>query len=167
MCATLFLSLLASALAQTTPACWKIVKDSKGVCQIAVPPDWDPLSENTGAAVFQDATTAIAVVTSQAGQAFKPLPETWQKLLGIRKGKLFENTARRIFYQDRISKHSEDPNAYSASVPGKAGTCSCHVVVLPSVPEETAKKIVLSLGPAQEGSGASSSRRRDRLSSVL
>jgi hypothetical protein len=150
MCATLFLSLLASALAQTTPAGWKIVKDPKGVCQIAVPPDWDPLSENTGAAVFQDATTAIAVVTSQAGQAFKPLPETWQKLLGIRKGKLFENTAKRIFYQDKISKHSEDPNAYSASVPGKAGTCSCHVVVLPRVLEETAKKIALSLGPAQE-----------------
>src|SRR5216684_3938457 len=55
MRATLFLSLLASALAQTTPAGWKIVKDSKGVCQIAAPPDWDPLSENTGAAVFQDA----------------------------------------------------------------------------------------------------------------
>jgi hypothetical protein len=39
MCATLFLSLLASDLAQTTPAGWKIVKDSKGVCQIAVPPE--------------------------------------------------------------------------------------------------------------------------------
>ena len=150
MCATLFLSLLASALAQTTPAGWKIVKDSKSVCQIAVPPDWDPLFENTVAAVFQNATAAIAVVTSQAGQAFKPLPDTLQKLLGIRKGKLFENTARRVFYQDKISKHSEDPNAYSASVPGKAGTCSCHVVVLPRVPEETAKKIALSLGPAQE-----------------
>ena len=128
----------------------EIMKDSKGPCQIAVPPDWDPLSENTGAAVFQDATAAIAVVTSQAGQAFKPLPETWQKLLGIRKGKLFENTARRVFYQDKISKHSEDHNANSARVPGKAGTCCCHVVVLPRVPEETAKKIALSLGPAQE-----------------
>ena len=148
--ATLFLSLLASAPAQTTPAGWKIVKDSKVVCQIAVPPDWDLLSENTSAAVFQDATTAIAVVTSQAGQAFKPLPETLQKMLGIRKDKLFENTERRIFYQDKISKRSEDPNAYSASVPGKGGTCSCHVVVLRSVPEETAKKIVLSLGPVQE-----------------
>jgi hypothetical protein len=147
---TLFLSLLASALAQTTPDGWKIVKDSKGVCQIAVPPDWDPLSENTGAAVFQGPATAIAVVTSQSGQAFKPLTETLQKLLGIRRDKLFENTARRIFYQEKISKHSEDPNAYSASVPGKAGTCSCHVVVLPSVPEETAKKIALSLGPAKE-----------------
>ena len=150
MRATLFLSLLASALAQTTPVGWTVVKDVKGLCQIAVPPDWDPLFENTGAAVFQNATTAIAVVTSQAGQAFKPLPETLQKLLGIRKDKLFENTARRIFYQDKISKHSEDHNANSARVTGKAGTCCCHVVVLPRVPEETAKKITLSLGPAQE-----------------
>ena len=150
MRAALFLSLLASALAQTTPAGWKIVKDSKGVCQIAVPPDWEPLSETTGAAVFQGTTTAIAVVTSQAGQVFKPLTETLQKMFGIRKDKLFENTTRRIFYQDKISKNSEDPNAYSASVPGKGGTCSCHVVVLPSIPEETAKKIALSLGPVPE-----------------
>ena len=54
-------------------------------------------------------------------------------MFGIRKDKLFENTTRRIFYQDKISKHTEDPNAYSANVPGKGGTCSCHVVVLPSV----------------------------------
>ena len=41
----------------------------------------------------------------------------------------------------------EDSNAYSAAVPGSGGTCSCHVVFLPSVPQETARKIVLSLGP--------------------
>ncbi len=150
MRATLFLSLLVSALAQTTPAGWKVIRDSKGVCQIAVPPDWEPLPETTGAAVFHDVTTDIAVVTSQAGQAFKPLTENLQKMFGIRKDKLFENTAKRIFYQDKISKRSEDPNAYSASVPGKGGTCSCHVVFLPSIPEETAKKIALSLGPVPE-----------------
>jgi hypothetical protein len=150
MLATLLLWLLASAPAETTPADWKFVKDSKGLCQIAVPPDWDSLSENTGAAVFHDATTAIAVVTSQPGQAFKPLPESLQRLLGIRKDTLFENTPRRIFYQDKVSKHSENPNGYSASVPSKAGTCSCHVAALPSTPEETAKKIALSLQPAQD-----------------
>ena len=30
------------------------------------------------------------------------------------------------------------------------GTCSCRVVVLPSISQETAKEIVLSLGPAIE-----------------
>ncbi|HZT31223.1 MAG TPA: hypothetical protein VFA33_15140 [Bryobacteraceae bacterium] len=150
MLAILFFSLAASVLPQATPGDWKIVKDSKGVCQIAVPPDWDLYSESTGAAVLHDPTTAIAVVTSQPGQAFKPLPENLQKILGIRKDKLFENTAKRIFYQDKISRHPEDPNAYIVNVPFKNGTCSCRVVVLPAVSEEIAKKITLSVGPAQQ-----------------
>jgi hypothetical protein len=99
--------------------------------------------------VFHD-TTAIAVVTSQAGQVFKPLTEGLQKLLGIGKGKLFENTARRIVYQDKISNRSEDPNPYSASAPGKGGTCSCYVVLLPTFPRRPQRRIALSLGPAPE-----------------
>jgi hypothetical protein len=150
MLTTLILSLLAGATGETAPAVFKIVKDAKGVCQISVPPDWDLLSGAAGAAVLQSSTTAIAVVTSQPGQDFKPLSESLQKLLGIRKDKLFENTAKRIFYQDKMSQGSEDSNSFSASVPGKAGTCSCRVVLLPSVPEETAKKIALTLGPAPE-----------------
>lgn len=147
---TLLLLLPPPTLAQTMPTGWKVVKDSKSACQIAVLPEWAPWADNTGAAVFQDTTTAIAVVTSQPGQTFKPLPESLQKLLGIRKEKMFENTAKRIFYQDKTSSHSEDPNAYSASVPGNGGTCSCRVVFLPSISQETAKKIVLSLGPVPE-----------------
>jgi hypothetical protein len=90
------------------------------------------------------------VVTSQPGQTFKPLPESLQKLLNIRKENMFESTATRIFYQDKTSKNSEDPNAYSASLPGQGGTCGCHVVFPPSVSEEIAKKIALSLGPLPE-----------------
>ena len=151
MLATLVLWLLASAPAQTTtPADWKIVKDSKGLCQIAVPPDWEALSENSGAAVFRDASTAIAVVTGQPGQAFKPLPESLLRLWRLRKDQLFENTPRRIFYQDRISKHSEEQNGYSVSVPSKSGTCSCHVGALLSVSKETVKTISMSLRPVPE-----------------
>jgi len=146
----LFLFLCQSAPAGTVPAGWKTVKDSKGLCQIAVPPEFVPLGDNTGAAVFQDATTAIAVVTSQAGQAYKPLPDSWQKLIDIPKDKMFENTVKRIFYQDKTSRGAEDQNEYSSSVPAKNGTCSCHIVFLPSVTEETARKIALSLGPAAE-----------------
>lgn len=150
MVSALLLLFLPLASAQTLPAGWRVVKDSKGACQIAVPPEWVPLADNTGAAIFQDTTTAIAVVTSQPGQTFKPLPESLQKLLGIRKEKMFENTAKRVFYQDKTSKNSEDSNAYSASVPGKAGTCSCRVVFLSSISEDTSKKIVFSLGPVPE-----------------
>ena len=144
---TLLLLLVPPTWAQTVPTGWKVVRDSKSAFQIAVPSEWAPWADNTGAAVFRDTTTAIAVVTSQPGQTFKPLTEPLQKSFGIPKEKMFENTAKRVFYQDKTSGHSEDPNAYSASVPGNGGTCSCRVVFLPSISQETAKKIVLSLGP--------------------
>jgi hypothetical protein len=93
----LVLLLFFRASSQTIPAGWKVVKESKDTCQIAVPPDWVLLEDRSGAAVFQGSTTAIAVVTSQPGQIFKPLPESLQKVLEIRKEKMFENSGKRLF----------------------------------------------------------------------
>jgi len=150
---TLILLFVPHLAAQTVPAGWQIVKDSGNVCQIAVPPDWAPWRDSSGAAVLHDASTAIAVVTSQPGQEFRPLSENLQKVLGIPKEKMFENNAKRVFYQDKTSGSSQDPNAYSVSVPGKSGTCSAHVTFLPAVTEDTARKIALSLGPASAPRG--------------
>jgi hypothetical protein len=86
----------------------------------------------------------------QPGQAFRPLTASLQKLMGISKEKMFENTAKRIFYQDKTSKNAEDTNAYSGSVPAKDGACSCHVVWHPSITEDTARNITLSLAPVPE-----------------
>ena len=94
------------ASSQTVPQGWKVIKDAKHTCQIAVPPEWVSLDENSGAAVLQDSTTAIVVVTSQAGQAFKPLPESVQRALAIRRERLFENSVKRLFYQDTTSRNS-------------------------------------------------------------
>src|SRR5215471_14542889 len=89
---------------QSAPKDWKVVKESKGACEISVPADWTQSEENSGSAVLQEASNAIAVVTSQPGQTFKPLTEAMQKLLRIPKDRLFENSPRRIFYQDRIAR---------------------------------------------------------------
>jgi len=145
----LILLCLATAAAQTGPQAWKPIKDSKNICQILVPPDWSPLGD-AGAAVLRDTTTALAAVTSQPGQTFKPLSEALLKSLDIRKDKLFENSSKRIFYQDKTSRNADDPHGYSTSVPGKDGTCSCHIIFLPNVPEDVVRKIALSLGPASE-----------------
>jgi len=145
----LFSLLLAAEVTPSLPVGWKVIKDSKGTCQIAVPTDWTP-SENPGSAVFQDATVAIAVVTTQPGQTLKPLSESMQKILGIAKDKLFENTTKRIYYQDKVVRNATDSNAFIAMVPGKGGTCSSRVVFLSVVPEDTAKKITLSVGPVPE-----------------
>ena len=149
---TLLLLFTPAALAQTLPAGWKVVKDAKSACQIGIPPEWDSWKDSAGAAVFKDPSMAIAVVTNQPGQKFEALTPAMVRMLGIAKEKLFENTAKRLFYQDRTSGGGEQPNAYSASVPVEGGTCSCRIVFLPAVEKETVKKIVLSLGPATSGS---------------
>jgi len=150
MVPSLVLVFLSAASAQTVPAGWKIVKDNKSICQIAVPPEWVPLGGTTGAAVWKESTVAIAVVTVQAEQEFKPLTESQVRTLEIPKEKLFENTGTRVFYQDKVSAGPQDPNAYSASVPaGKTATCSFHVRFVPELPAETAKKIALTLGASE------------------
>jgi hypothetical protein len=153
----LFLLWTGAAAAQTPPAPpqglpegWTVLKDARNLCRIAVPPEWTALAETKGAAVFRDTATAIAVVTSQPGQGFKPMPASLLKVLEIRKDSVFENTAKRVFYQDKHSTGAERPNAFSVSVPGKDGTCSCHVTFLPEIPAEIARKIALTLGAAPE-----------------
>ena len=136
--------------AQVAPSGWQIVKDSNNACQLAVPPDWSLYGESHSAAVLHDASIALVVVTSQPGQAFAPLSERLKSILNISKEKLFENTANRIFYEDKSSAHAADPKWYTFSVPGKSGTCSGKLNFLPSLPDDLARQIVFSLGPALE-----------------
>ena len=143
----LFAFFLPNTAPASQPTGWKVLKDPKGACQITVPEAWNFSSEDAGFAVLRDATTAIAVVTSQPGQAFKPLSESLLKLLGVPKEKVFENSAKRVYYQDKIAVTLQDTNAFTVVVPGKAGTCSSRVLFLPEVSQEDARKIVLSVGP--------------------
>jgi hypothetical protein len=68
-------------------------------------------------------------------------------LLGVPKEKVFENSTKRVYYQDKIAVTLQDTNAFTVVVPGKAGTCSSRVLFLPEVSQEDARKIVLSVGP--------------------
>src|SRR5690349_940278 len=132
--------LLLSLDAETHPqAGWKVVKDAKNTCQISVPENWT-VTENAGSAVFEDPSKGIAVVTHQAGQAMKPLTPNLLKLMNIPKEKMFENSEKRIFYQDKIAHGPNDSNSFSVMVAGKSGTCSSRVVFISVIPEETAKK---------------------------
>src|SRR6478672_1132711 len=95
---TLVLLSCLPAAAQSAAPAWKTLRDAKGSCQISIPPDWVPFSDSGGSAVLRDASTAIAVVTRQPDQAFHPLPPSILKVMDLRKEKLFENSAQRIFY---------------------------------------------------------------------
>ena len=140
--------------AQVVPTGWQIIKDAKNACQLAVPADWSVYGESRSAAVLHDSSTALVVVTSQPGQSFGPLTERLLTVLNIGKEKLFENTSKRIFYEDKASHHPADPKWYTFSVPGNNGTCSGRLTFLPSLSDDIARKIVFSLGPT-EGHGGS------------
>jgi hypothetical protein len=150
ICTVLLLLFAPSAFPQAIPSTWKVIKDSRGVCQVRVPPEWVPFTGSAGAAVLHDSSTAIVVVTSQPAQEFKPLPDSLQRVLGIHKEKMFENSPKRVFYQDRTSVQADDANGYSLSVPGRNGTCSCRFTVLPVVPEEIVRKIASTLAGVPE-----------------
>jgi len=149
----LFLGIL-RASGDSIPTNWKIIKDSKSVCQIAVPENWTAGADNTGSAYLQDPTVAIAVVTSQPTQAFKPISDSMLHLLNVTKESLFENSAKRVFYQDRPNASAPDSHSLNIMVPGRTGTCSARVVYPPTVPEDTARKIALTLAPVPEAGGA-------------
>jgi hypothetical protein len=146
----LFLLFGPAVSAQTVPTGWKLIRDAKSACQIAVPPDWAAYSEHGGSAVLRDPSYGLAIVTSQSGQEFKPLTAAMLKTLGVAKEKIFENSTTRLFFEDRTSENADDQSGYSASVPAHGGTCSCRVVFLPSIGADAARKIILSLGPAPE-----------------
>jgi len=137
-----------------TPKDWKALRDSKGACQIAVPPNWI-LAPETGSAYPQDPSVGIAVVTSQPAQAFKPISDTILRLMNVPKENVFENSSKLVFYQDRQNPSASDSRSLNVMVPGNSGTCSAHVVTPSSVPEDTAKKIALSLSPVTESAAAS------------
>ncbi len=147
--ATLFFLGAAWAAGDSVPANWKLVKDSKALCQIAVPENW---IASAGSAYYQEPTIAIAVVTSQSGQVFGPISESLLiSILKVPKENVFENSEKRVYYVDRGSAESHSLNVMVA---GRTGTCSAHIVYPSSVADETAKKIALSLTAAQESSGS-------------
>jgi len=144
----LLLALCSMAAAQTVPAGWKSVKEGKGACQAAVPPDW-ALASEPGMAKTKDTGTVLApsgmvVVTSDVDR-LHPMPEAVQKMF---EAQMIENTDKRVFYfhEDRNGKQ------YTATVPGKGGNGRCHATVsfLPAkVKDEIAKQVALSISPVK------------------
>jgi hypothetical protein len=125
-------------LACAQPAGWKVIKDRSGTCQIAVPANWTPLS----APGFVNSPESTSTVLTASLQPFAPLPEDILKTLNI--GKLYENSASRVFY---VSK-PEDASGhvrYHVEVPGKTSACIAEMSLTSSYPEDEAKKIAMTV----------------------
>jgi hypothetical protein len=142
----LLLALCGMAAAQTVPAGWNVIKEGKGACQAAIPPDWAPGS-GPGTAHAKDMMEGMLVVTSDIDR-LQPMPEFLQQSLV---DQMIENTDKRVFYSEKANASSQN-RLYHATVPGKGGKGRCHATVTfqPSkVKDEIAKQIALSIGPVK------------------
>jgi hypothetical protein len=140
-----FLALLAAA-AQTSPAGWKVIKDQRGTCQVAVPPDWIPSTRNPGVASAKDVLEGMVVVTGDS-QRLKPIPESMQKVMKIEK--LYENTDKRVVYMTHIARDAKDSSSLSVAVPAQSGSCMTQVTYRSTISDDLAKKIAFTVGPAK------------------
>jgi hypothetical protein len=139
----LLLLFCSGVFAQSVPAGWKIVKESGGKCQVSVPPEWVVAPGNPGYASAKKQLDGSVVVTI-GYDTLQPMPESLQKAFKV--DKMFENTAKRVFYSDHLDKITN----YNVSVPGKAGfTCTSQVTFSEATKDDIAKAIALSVGPAK------------------
>ena len=138
----------AMAGGQAVPAGWKIAKDDKGACQVAVPPNWT-VPPGGGPASLGEMMENMATLTSDVDR-LQPMPEAAQKMLGVTK--MIDNTDKHVFYFSRTEFRGNVAMQYRASMPGKGGKGRCHVSVSfksSMVTDELAKQIALTLSPVQ------------------
>ncbi len=77
---------------------------------------------------------------SQPGRTLKPLSDGAQKALMI--GKMFDNTANRVFYSmDPAKKDGTVLAEWHVTVPGNGGTCYAQIMLLKGASEDLARKI--------------------------
>jgi hypothetical protein len=135
-----------AAAAGNPPAGWKVIKDQRGMCEVAVPPDWIASTRNPGVASPKDVLEGMVVVTSDAA-ALKPIPDSVQKMMKIEK--LYENTDKRVVYMSHIARDPKDSSSLSVAVPAAHGSCMTQVTYRSTVPENLARQIAYSVGPVK------------------
>lgn len=136
-----------AAAAQTIPSGWKVIKDDKGACQIAVPGDWKPGS--VGGIANDAAGTLSVMLVLEHDAKVEPLNEMDLKIRKVLK--VHDNTNRRVWTEGRTTSFGPKPSRpWNVWVPANAkGACHAAVGLKTGASEELAKQIVATLGPAK------------------
>ncbi len=129
------------ARAAEVPTGWKIVRDARRHCQLAVPADWT-VAGVVGTAPGGAASARLGVVESIAWAESKARAK---QVLAPRK--VIEDRPQRLWFA--FAAGAAGPPGWYASVPGKGYPCTAEIHAQdPDDLERTARRIVDSLGPA-------------------
>jgi hypothetical protein len=142
------LGIAMAAGAQTVPAGWQTMNNEDNACQVALPAGWIVSQDIKGMAREPKGAMSVLLVRENDFKT-EPLDETTLKM--FRAGKVFENSARRIFIEGQTTKFG--PNVtkpWKVWLPAKTkGSCHLTISIRPGGSEETAKRIADSLGAAK------------------
>jgi hypothetical protein len=132
--------------AQDVPAGWKVVKDSRGHCQFAVPADWVSDKFSKSFMISADGTSN-AVASSAASGPFATVTATAKQLM-VPKTTL-EDSDKRLWYvyETQVSMQKGRAEWYVA-VPSDP-VCAMQISFKGAAMEDTVKKIALSLTQAK------------------
>jgi hypothetical protein len=128
--------------AQDVPAGWKVVKDKQGVCQIAVPANWEADKLLSSFVSSPDGNANAVPHGLRAGQTF-PAATAGAKQVMV-PTKIIEDSAKRLWY----AYSGTAPSSWYVAVPGST-VCTAQIAFKAPAMEETAKKIALSLTQAK------------------
>jgi len=147
---TLIAGLLASgAVFAQAPAGWKVIRDDKGKCQMAVPADWQQseiLGKKIAAAAAGD-NTVDSVVSLMEGVDWAMFKSVVFSIYAKEKDRpKIEDGAKRMWFEI-VTMKPEGKTGWYVAVPGAAGTCNAQVNFKAGdkKAEETARKIVDSI----------------------
>jgi hypothetical protein len=137
--------LVASAAPQGAPAGWKIIKDKKQLCQMAVPADWV-------ADKFMSTQLTAPDGKTNALMGAKPEGTTYQEIADMAKSmfkpvKTFEGTATRTWFEEAQGANKKKTSWYA--VINSSPVCEVQVEFQDPALEADARKIVASLGKAK------------------
>ena len=134
-----------AASAQTVPAGWQVVKDNKGLCQMAVPADWTPdkLVKSFVVSADKKSSAGIHPLAPNANYA-QSMATAKQLMIPI---KVFEDTPSRTWYA--IARANGKPGSSWYVATGGAQICTAQIDFDDPAFEATAKKIGDTIGKAR------------------
>ena len=136
------------SVAGAQPSGWHVIKDSTGVCQLAVPPDWNVNPHVPNMATGPE--LADAMIHAEPGKTVRPMNEVVQNVVGV--DKMLENSAQRVFWAGKpvsIPKGAPPVVAYRVSVPAKDGSCAGQITIKQGGSETVVKQIAATVAPAK------------------
>src|SRR5581483_3187597 len=103
--------------AQDVPSGWKVLKDKKGTCQMAVPADWTTSSLIPSSATSPDSKSSAVVHGADPSTSFAEAKATVKTMM--KPTKILEDSDKRLWYVYEGTGSGAGVTNWYAAVPGK------------------------------------------------